>query len=127
MEEAVSGAPIVTTVCRANEPFLRADMLAPGAHVNAMGAILPMAAEIDATVLSGAEVIAVDNVANAQANSRELKEFLGDDWSSVITLGSLVAHDTDRARSAGFTVFKGMGMGLSDLAVAAVIAKKLGH
>ncbi len=127
VEEALAGAPLVTTICRASEPFVRADMLAPGAHVNAMGAILPQAAEIDASVLDGADVIAVDNVANAEANSRELREFVDGDWSSVVTLGSLLAVGDGSVRGKGFSVFKGMGMGLSDLAVAAIIAKKMSH
>ena len=44
--EAVEGAPIVTTVTRATEPFLTAAMVARGAHVNAVGAIVPSGAEV---------------------------------------------------------------------------------
>ena len=72
-------------------------------------------------------MIAVDNVANAEANSRELREFVDGDWSSVVTLGSLLAVGDGSVRGKGFSVFKGMGMGLSDLAVAAIIAKKMSH
>ena len=43
---AVNDAPIVTTVTRAREPFLTADMLAHGAHLNAAGAIIKGFAEI---------------------------------------------------------------------------------
>src|SRR3546814_6585569 len=39
LESAIDGASLVTIVTRARDPFLSADMLARGAHLNAVGAI----------------------------------------------------------------------------------------
>jgi alanine dehydrogenase len=46
VEDAVRGAPIITAVTRAREPFLHASMVSRGAHINAVGAIVPSGAEI---------------------------------------------------------------------------------
>ena len=121
--EAVHGAPIVTLVTRASEPFLRAQDLAPGAHLNAVGAILPANAEFDAQVLSDAQLVVVDNIDNARLASRELREFYGDDWSTVRTLGDVVTGKAARTQQPGPTVFKGLGMGLADLAAATALLR----
>src|SRR3546814_4524546 len=57
--EAVKDAPIVSTFTRARQPFLSADMLAKGAHVNAGGAIIPAYAEIMPDVVGRASLILV--------------------------------------------------------------------
>lgn len=121
--EAVVDAPVVTLVTRATEPFVDAAMLAPGAHVNAVGAILPGNAELAGDVLAAADLIAVDDVDHARRASRELIEHFGDDdstWKGVTRLADIVAAGSGRPAGARLTVFKGMGSGLSDLAVARV-------
>lgn len=117
IEEAVDGAPLVTLITRATQPFLRRGVLAPGAHLNAVGAILPANAEFNADVLTDADLVAVDNLDNARQGSRELREAYGDGgWGRVVTLGALQVGEVARPGSPRMTVFKGMGMGLSDLA-----------
>ncbi|HEU5239571.1 MAG TPA: hypothetical protein VFU37_20740, partial [Pyrinomonadaceae bacterium] len=44
--EAIAGASIITTVTRATEPIVTAEMITTGAHINAIGAIVPSRAEI---------------------------------------------------------------------------------
>lgn len=117
LRDAVSAAGIVTLVTRAAEPFLGAGVLAPGAHLNAVGAILPANAEFEPALLGSAQLTVVDNLKNAQSSSRELREFCGDDWSAVNTLAEVVTGSVKRDDSAlGPTVFKPLGMGLADLA-----------
>ncbi|AHH19913.1 putative cyclodeaminase [Nocardia nova SH22a] len=122
LEEAVVDSPVVTTVTRAREPFFPRGILAPGAHFNAIGAILPHAAEFDSAILGDADLIVVDSLANARRASKELIDHFGDDWSSVATLGDVLTGATSRPTSPQLTVFKSMGMGLADLAVANVAA-----
>ncbi|GAA1096250.1 MULTISPECIES: ornithine cyclodeaminase family protein [Mycobacteriales] len=122
LEAAVADAPIVTVVTRAREPFFPRGILAPGAHLNAIGAILPHAAEFDSALLADSSITVVDNLENARRASRELIEFYGDDFSPVQTLGDLMTGAAARPLSPALTVFKGMGMGLADLAVANVAA-----
>jgi ornithine cyclodeaminase/alanine dehydrogenase-like protein (mu-crystallin family) len=46
-EGAVRGADVVVTATNSREPVLRRDWLAPGAHVNAVGASAPTSRELD--------------------------------------------------------------------------------
>ncbi len=120
LAESLKGAGIVTLVTRAAEPFVTPALLDCPIHVNAMGAVLPSHAELDRAVVAGAEMVVVDDLFNARATSRELREVFGDarPWSEVNTLGRVVASGRRRDRDMGMTVFKSVGMGLSDLAVA---------
>ena len=124
---AVRGAPIITVVTRATEPILGAEMIDKGAHVNAVGAIIPSRAELAANVLARSSQIVVDSVPQAQKLSRELREFFGPDssrWSSVRSLASLVASHRSRASSDDLTVFKSLGIGVSDLALGIELYKR---
>ena len=119
LAEAVAGAGVITLVTRATEPFFVAEHLHPQVHLNAVGAILPANAEFDPALLAGAALTVVDDLANAQRASRELREHYGNDWSPVRTLGEVVTGAVKRpGTDPRPTVFKGLGTGLADLAAA---------
>lgn len=132
VHQATEGASIVTIVTRAQEPFVSADMLPRGAHVNAIGAILPKNAEFSQDVFDRCSVLAADDLQAVKANSREFRERFADTdgWATVATLGELIAAGKHRPRDADLTLFKAMGMGASDLAVAKLAlerARRLGR
>jgi ornithine cyclodeaminase len=125
--EAVAGAPIITLATRAREPFLTAAMVGRGAHVNAPGAILPGNAEFHQDLFDRAGLVVVDNKRNAAKASREFGERYGADaarWGDVHTLGEILDAGIGRAEGSDVTLFKPMGMGLSDLAVAALVYER---
>ena len=119
--EAVAGASVITVVTRATEPLLSAEMVVGGAHINAVGAIVPSSAEIAGNVLARCSQVVVDSVPQAQKLSRELIEFFGkpdqEGWKKVKSLAALV--DSRQVRDPGYdiTLFKSLGMGISDLAL----------
>ncbi len=118
--EACEGAPIVTTVTRAREPFLSAALLARGAHVNAVGAIGPERAEIAPDVFARVRLAVADAPVDARRLSSELRGWLGADekaWRRVVPLSALVAGIAPESGEGDLTLFKSMGMGISDLAL----------
>ena len=120
VEEAVRGAPIVTAVTRARDPFLFAAMIARGAHINAVGAIVPAGAEVAADVLARCTRIVADSPEQARRLSRELIEFCGGapgGWEKVTRLADLVASGERRTAADDVTLFKALGMGISDLSL----------
>lgn len=124
LEEATRGAAIVTTITRAEVPFIDASMLRDCRLFNAVGAILPKAAEFHQDVFGRTGRIVVDDLENARRGSRELREHLGERdeaWATVATLDQLLQANHKPLADAPMTLFKGMGMGLSDLAVAGVV------
>jgi len=125
LEAAVADTSIVTLVTRASEPFLRAGMLAPGTHLNAIGAILRVNAEFDPNLLRDASLVVVDSLENAHRGSRELNEYFADDWSAVTTVAETLASGPFTRDPQRLTVFKGMGSGVADLAVAELVTDRL--
>lgn len=121
LNSALDGASIVTTVTRATEPFLHADQLATGCHINAVGAILPANAELHQDVLERADALVVDFLPNVQKASREFIDRFGpegDNWASVQVLSDYVTGKRQRQHGDRLTLFKAMGMGISDLSIA---------
>ena len=126
--ETVAGASIITVATRATEPILAAEMIAKGAHINAIGAIVPSRAEIARDVLERCDQIVVDSVPQAQKLSRELMDFFGaadqEGWKQVRSLADLVAAGESRGVSDDLTLFKSLGMGISDLALGIELYRK---
>ena len=124
--EAVKDAPIVTMVTRARAPILSAAMLSKGAHLNAVGAIAPDREEFAQDVFDRTSLIIVDTLDSVKTLSAEFrKRFGAGDWSKVGLLSELVAARSQREPDADITLFKAMGMGLSDLALAIEILKRV--
>lgn len=124
LEAALADSPIVASVTRARDPFLSLAMLAHGAHLNAVGAILPGFAELHDDVLPAADIIVADSIAGVSA-LREMSAAIVSDpgvrdrtrqLSEV-----LVTPGTSRPGDPRLTVFKSVGIGASDLAVAGEI------
>jgi alanine dehydrogenase len=127
LEACVDGAPIVSTVTRAKEPFLFPRHLAPGAHLNAVGAIIPEFAEIAPDVVAAADRVVVDNLEQVRENSRELRSYFGAEpagWQGVLPLAAVVAEGKGRPKDAKLTLFKFMGVGLGDVAAGVEIYRR---
>ena len=107
---AVRNVPIVTTVTRAREPFLSASMISAGTHINAVGAIMPAAAEVANDLIARCDVIAADSVEQAKKLSSELAAVKN--WDNVRPLSEVVAAHRIRSAEA-VTIFKSLGMGIS--------------
>jgi ornithine cyclodeaminase len=123
--DAVATAAITTLVTRAEQPFLNAAMLPNGTHLNAVGAILPSHAEFSSDVFARTGMMAVDSVADVRKNSREfIGHFADDDWSSVQAIGAVIAAGNKRQQGVDLSLFKSMGMGISDLSLAVEIYRR---
>jgi alanine dehydrogenase len=119
--EAVYQADVVVTVTRATEPFLGTSTLANRVHINAVGAITPERAELEPAVVARARRIVADDVAAA----RDLapRELSATNAPHVLPLGR-VLDGTDRLDGDGITIFKALGSGISDLAVAELVIER---
>ncbi len=120
LDDAVTDAPIVTLITNATEPFLTSAMVARGSHLNAMGAIVPARCEFAEDIFSRCDMIAVDSIDSVRDLSSEFREHFGDDqnaWNTVRPISDLIARDLTRPADSDLTLFKAMGMGISDLAL----------
>ena len=125
LDEAIDGAAIVTLATRARTPFLQAQGLARGAHVNAIGAITPDRAELAGDVFGRCGVVAADSVPAVQQLSREFREYYGSrDWAAVVPLGNVIAGAPRRGPDTDLTLFKAMGAGIADVALGAEVLER---
>jgi ornithine cyclodeaminase len=121
LEAACDAAPIVTLCTNATQPFFTSAMAAKGAHINAIGAIVPARAEFTGDVFPRCDAITVDTLEGAKELSREFIDYFGGDqasWDRVTPLSAIIQREYHRPAGADLTLFKPLGMGIADLAVA---------
>jgi ornithine cyclodeaminase/alanine dehydrogenase-like protein (mu-crystallin family) len=125
-EDVVRGADVVCTCTNSREPVLRREWLAPGAHVNAIGAIRP-ARELDAETVAAATLF-VDSRESALNESAEylvaLEEgAIGPDHIRAELGEVLVGSHPGRTSDDELTLFKSLGLAVEDLAAAELVVR----
>ncbi len=122
-EEAVRRTDIVVAATTAQQPVVHGAWLAPGAHVNAIGANFPQKRELDDEAVARAVRIAVDSVEQSRYEAGDLIQAFANDpgkWASVGELGDIVAGKRPgRGDASEITLFKSNGIAIWDIAVAA--------
>ncbi len=121
--EAVEGADVIVTATSSREPVLEQEWLAPGAHVNAVGASTPDAREISVATVAAAALF---------CDSRESLVHEAGEFRLAVAEGAIVAGDHVRAeigevlagdapgrRDDGeLTLFRSLGIAAEDMAAA---------
>ena len=122
------------TATPSRTPFLQAQWIRPGAHINAMGADAPGKRELTTETLRGAAVY-LDDIHQAKA-SGEINvplasgDFVIDDIAG--TLGEVVAGVLPKPDPDTTTVFDSTGLAIQDVSVGRAIydaakSQRLGH
>ena len=120
--EAVEGADLVCTTTSAAEPVLEGKWLAPGCHVNLVGAAIAGSAEADIDVVTRSRFF-VDYRASAMDQAGELLAALADGVVSESHIAGeigevLAGRVTGRCGDEEITVYKSLGVAAQDLAAA---------
>jgi alanine dehydrogenase len=127
-EEAARGLDIICTATSSREPVLFGAWLSPGQHVNAIGSNYLAKAEIDVEVVRRARIVTVDSKEQGRLEAGDLVAALDQgviEWIDVAELGRVVAMRTLGRQSAqDITLFKSLGIGLEDIAVAKKVYEK---
>jgi ornithine cyclodeaminase len=126
--EAVEGADLICTVTTATEPVIEADWIAPGAHINAVGAFTPTTRELDSATVQRSRFF----VDRRESTLNEAGEFLipkgegllGDNHI-VGEIGEVLLNQAPgRQTPEEVTIFKSLGIAVEDLASAHHVLKK---
>lgn len=127
-EAAIRDRDIVVTATTATEPVLRGDWLAPGTHVNAIGANYEYRRETDSDAIGRTAIIATDDLEQVKYEATDLTAPVAEGvigWDRVVGLGDIVAGNTVGRRSdQDITLFKSLGVALEDVALAACAYEK---
>ena len=120
--EATAGAAIVCTATTASQAVVHAASIAPGTHINAIGANHMKKRELDAETVAKCDRIFVDSIEQSRQEAGDLVlGFAGHEkrWDTVRELSSLVAGICQGRTSPGqITLFKSNGIAAWDLAAA---------
>jgi ornithine cyclodeaminase/alanine dehydrogenase-like protein (mu-crystallin family) len=120
--EAVAGAAIIVTATSSAEPVLRGEWLEPGMHINAVGACLPSARELDGAAMA-AGVLFADRRESLLAEAGDYvlaaRDGVVGPESVRSELGAILAGDAPGRDSADeITIFESLGLAIEDLAAA---------
>jgi ornithine cyclodeaminase/alanine dehydrogenase-like protein (mu-crystallin family) len=120
VDEAIEDAQVVITCTAAREPLVRADRLAAGAHVTALGSDGAGKQELDPDILRRAGVLVVDS-RDQCASLGELQHAL-DQRDRAVELGEICAGTASgRTEAQQLTVCDLTGVGVQDVAAANVV------
>lgn len=124
---AVSQADVLVTCTRSANALFDGALLKPDVFVAAIGSSKPQTRELDDIALERARRIIVEDVEQARKEAGDLlmaKEGIVD-WSRVQELGPVLAERAPTGPAKGITVYKSVGVGLVDVALSALVYRKL--
>lgn len=132
-EEAVRGLDVVVTATSSREPVLFGEWVSEGQHLNLVGSNYLAKAEADVEVFRKAAVVAVDSKEQAKLEAGDFVAALGAgvlNWHDIHDFAPLlVGKYPGRESPQDVTVFKSLGLGIEDIALAArvvALARQLG-
>jgi ornithine cyclodeaminase/alanine dehydrogenase-like protein (mu-crystallin family) len=128
IDEAVDGADVICATTTAESPIVRADRIGEGVHITSVGHV-ERGGELDAALYEQALVI-VEHRDTAYADfpvgSSQLAQVTN--RSAAVELGELLAgHHPGRTDDRQRTIYKSVGLGIQDAAVAGVVLRRLGR
>jgi alanine dehydrogenase len=124
-EAAVHNADIIVTATTAHKAVVEGAWVAPGTHINAIGANFPQKRELDDAAIASASRIAVDFIEQAKTEAGDLIQAFAPNpasWNYVVELSQIIAGKIPgRENETEVTLFKSSGIAIWDVAVAAKV------
>jgi ornithine cyclodeaminase len=127
-DAAARGADVICTATRATQPLFDGTRVKPGAFVAAAGSSKPAARELDDALLARADLIVVEWLPAAQAEAGEFVQAAPGtiDPARVTELGKLLVKGTGfERRPRDIIVYKSVGIGLEDVALANLVFERV--
>ena len=122
IDDSIATADIICCATSSSTPLFAAADLPARVHVNAIGAFRPTMRELPRDLLATADIVMVDQVEAAMEESGEVIDAVASgavQESALLELGTAL---TTNPTPTGRTVFKSVGVGAQDWAIAAALA-----
>lgn len=127
-ELAARDKDIVITATTSRQPVLTGDWLAEGTHLNVIGSNYLSKAEVDVQTFRRCKSVVVDSKEQARLEAGDFVAPLEEGalrWADVHELGQVVVGRVrGRTHAEDVTLFKSLGIGLEDVAVAARVYER---
>ena len=127
IERCVRGSDLIVTLTPSRRPLVKRAWVAPGTHVNAIGADAPGKQELDPRILHDALVVVDDRAQAIHGGELNVPVRCGQYRARQIhaTLGEiLLGRRRGRRSSQEITVFDSTGLATHDVALASAIARR---
>ena len=126
-EECVRGADIVVTATFSKDPVIEQEWIQAGelgVHINAMGSNRDQRRELPSRLVARADMIVVDSIEVSKIEAGDLI-LAPVDWNDrrIVELAKI----EQRPAGAPITIFKSNGLGVEDVAAAALVYERLVH
>jgi ornithine cyclodeaminase/alanine dehydrogenase-like protein (mu-crystallin family) len=126
-EEAAKGRDIVCTATNAREPVLFGEWVSPGQHLNVIGSNFLGKTETDVEVFRRTQVVSVDSKEQAKLEAGDFVEPIKQgalQWADVFEFAPLlVGRYPGRETPDDVTLFKSLGLGVEDIALAVKVVE----
>lgn len=125
--EAAAEADVIVTATRSATPLFDGGLVKAGAFVAAVGTSTPTARELDDALLGRASLVAVEWLGAARHEAGELVLAAPGvvPAERLVELGALLVEPRPRG-PLDIVVYKSVGIGLEDVALARLVARRLG-
>ncbi|MEN3331270.1 MAG: hypothetical protein V7641_635 [Blastocatellia bacterium] len=128
VESAVRGADLIVTATSSREPLIKREWIAPGTHLNVVGASIPAAREVDSATMACASLF----VDRRESTLNESGDYLlalrdgviGPDHIRAEIGEVLITNKPGRTSAEEITLFKSLGLAIEDLASAEYLYRK---
>jgi ornithine cyclodeaminase/alanine dehydrogenase-like protein (mu-crystallin family) len=128
IEAVVRGADLIVTATSSSEPIVQRGWIAPGAHLNVVGASQPDACEIDTATMAAASLF----VDRRESTLNESGDYLiaaregaiGPEHIRAEIGEVLIGAKVGRTRPDEITLFKSLGLAVEDVAAAAYVYQR---
>ena len=137
LKDAVRHADVICTATSSEEPLFPSDWVSPGTHLNLVGSFTPHMHEVDSGLINRAWKVVVDSRDACAIEAGELivAGKAMDPRESLIELGELVEKGEggkfvpvelpqELKAPDGVTIFKSVGVGLQDVAIATLVLSR---
>ncbi|EJU05506.1 NADP-binding protein [Dacryopinax primogenitus] len=132
IQDAVSAAHIICSATSATRPLYDSDWVSPGTCIVLAGSYKPSMHEVSSRLVKRASIVVVDS---RSACLREAGELIAANltWEDLVELGDLLdvdgrplpgLIDTKTNSSGDVTIFKSVGIGLQDVAIANLVVEQ---
>jgi len=136
LKDVVGSADVICTATSSDRPLFPSEWVSAGTHLNLVGSFTPDMHEVDSRLINRAWKVVVDSRDACAIEAGELIAAgkTADPKGSLIELGELVEKSGDdgkfvpvklpdefRAATDGVTIFKSVGIGIQDVAIASLV------
>jgi ornithine cyclodeaminase/alanine dehydrogenase-like protein (mu-crystallin family) len=127
-EEAARNQDVIITATSSREPVLHGDWVADGTHLNIIGSNFLAKTEVDVELFRKATLVTVDSKDQARMEAGDFIAGLREGvlhWATIPDFPHvLVGRYPGRKTPRDITVFKSLGLGIEDIAVAMKLVEK---